>query len=126
VCVCGVCVCVVFVVCVCVCVVCACGVCGVCVSVCVCMNSYIITCDSSLPEFDTVLCVSTFRLNTLPTYSRLYPIHGITSKQTEPLRFAAATRTSHGCSVRSVKLSLYFETIKFCEVVLQTRTEQQS
>jgi hypothetical protein len=53
-------------------------------------------------------------------------MHGISSKQTVPLRFAAATRTSCGFSVLSVKLSLYFETIKFCDVVLQTQTEEQS
>jgi hypothetical protein len=90
----------------------------VCVCVCVCVNSYIITCDSSLLEFDTAHFVWTFRINTLPTSSRLYRIHGLTSKQTVPLRFAATTRTSHGCSVRPVKLWLYFETIKFCELVL--------
>ena len=81
-----------------------------------CVNSYITTFDSSLIEFDTVHRVSTFRSNILPTSSRLYRTHGTTSKPTAPLRFAAATRTSHSCSVRSVKRSLYFETIKFCEV----------
>jgi len=98
----------------------------VCVCLCGCMNSYIISCDSSPLEFDTVHCVSTFRINLLPTSSRLYRMHSVTSKLTVPLRFAAATRTSHCCSVRSVQLSLYFETIQFCCVVVQTRTEQQS
>ena len=71
VCVCE-CVCVRVCGCVCVCV-------GVCV--CVCVNSYIITFDSNLLEFDTVHCASTFRINVQPTSSRLYRIHGTTTKQ---------------------------------------------
>jgi len=86
------------------------------------MNSYIITFDSSLLEFDTVHFVSTVRINIMPTSSQLYRIHGITSKQTVTLRFAAATRKSPGCSVRSAKLSLYFVTIKFCRLSYKTQT----